>query len=732
MKSNPKNYLQGILSLLGLSKESSPVSEEVLLRAARFACKNADFSFTNNRISALQPVLETLKGKTSNNWFDFSELTLEKAVFPKKEKPTELTIQNRITAIEKAINPSGENLLNALHFHTSLLAVSEKLTDLPLFDFIKTTAAIAYCIENGNGQLRLAGGSISGIQSYLYDIVSKRASKLLKGRSFYLQLLSDSLAERFLETFGLSDAHIVYSSGGGFYVLMPDSDNVKDDFENFKSTVIKQIYERHGINLTCEFAISDAFDEKGETPKIWDGLLIKLNEAKNQRLSHNSELLKDLLGFVDEGGADDDENSKFTRDTVTNDQILRAEAEAFDEDGNLVHRFTNAQKFLGEDLRDAEFWVSSREKFHKNCFTDPLGYFHLLCVEHPNELPDGAKVQMLNHPRPTANFIFYGGNKIPVNLKTESINGETFYEGDPKTFDQLALGDRLDRLGILRMDVDNLGKIFSEDIGSPASFARYSAVSRSLDWFFKGYLNTIHAEVCAASGQKFSERTVIIYSGGDDLFIVGRWLETLEMSCRIQEDFKLWSGGNLTISGGVAILPDKFPVMQGANLAGEKEKTAKGYCLDNGSETPCKKDETGFRHKNAICFFDHTLNWENEMPVVEDLKKMLEHWLDPKVGGMDASILQKIDQHAQSRKEQEKHGDSPRWIWNMVYDFGRFAQKTKDQLIADNLRELAKKATLEDFEFKQKKRAVPFLYILQTAARWVELERRTLKNDSNP
>lgn len=723
-------YLRAICHALGLPGDDSGISPEKITAACQWASGlGTEYQLQPYRATALQPVLATLGGKRTSYWLPPVALTLSREFFPTPEKPASL--ETRLEALKEGLKTASEETrLTCLQYHASSLAISESLPDLPLYDFIKTAAAILHCLEHGNGQLRLAGGSISGIQSYLYDIVSKRASKLLKGRSFYLQLLSDSLTERFLEEFGLSEAHLVYSSGGGFYVLMPDYDKVKDDFEDFKSDVIKKIYKRHGINLTCEFALSECFDEKANIPKIWGDLLDKLDAAKTQRLSHNHALLKDLLNYVDEGGADNDANSEFTRDTVTNDQILRSEAETFDEDGNLVHRFTNAQQYLGRDLRDANFWISSKNRFHEKCFTDPLGYFHILEEKKPKNLPAEAKTQILNQPHTTEDFIFYGGNKIPVNTKTETIDGEIFYEGDPKTFDQLALGDRLDRLGILRMDVDNLGRIFSTGIGSPESFTRYAAVSRSLDWFFKGYLNTIHAEICEASKQKFAERTIIIYSGGDDLFIVGRWLEVLEMACRIQEDFKKWTDGNLTISGGLAIMPDKFPVMQGANLAGDKEKAAKDFSLN------------GQKLKNAVCFFDQTLNWDIEMPVVKEWKNKLKNWIE--IEKLDNAILKKIDQHAESRKEweREKAKDikhqikeklNPKWVWTMIYDMGRFANKIKNVDVASEVKTMASDATIGDFEFKQKKRAVPFLYLLQTAARWVELERRTLKsNDSNP
>lgn len=707
-------YLQAICHALGLPGDSGGIPPEKIALACRWAA-GAEYRPEPYEARALQPVLATLKNRKTDLWMPPVELSLESSFFPTPEKPNSTDLEKRLADLKKSLaSATPQNRLTCLQYHASTLAVSESLPDLPLYDFIKTAGAILHCLDHGKGQLRLAGGSISGIQSYLYDIVSKRAGKLLKGRSFYLQLLTDSLTERFLETFVLSDAHIVYSSGGGFYVLMPDYDEVFGKFEDFRSEVIKQIYKRHGINLTCEFALSESFDENADTPKIWDELLQKLQESKTQRLSHNLALLEDLLYPIEQGGLT-------VRDEITNEEITDPDDVDYigrDDDQITVKKSTKQQvEVLGKNLKSAKYWATAQQDVRAtgDWFTDPLGYQHRLFSQKPNEV----NFKELNEVNATNPFAFYGGNKTPLfteeNIQfADSIETEV---GDPITFDALAHAEKgatLNRLGILRMDVDNLGKIFSDDIGSPASFARYAAVSRSLDWFFKGYLNTIHGEVCEASGQKFSERTVIIYSGGDDLFIVGRWLETLEMACRIRKEFKKWSGGNLSISGGVAILPDKFPVMQGANLAGEKEKSAKNYLLD------------GQKLKNAVCFFDQTLNWENEIPVVEELKKMLERWL---AAGVDNSILKKIDQHAKSRKEQEKYRESPRWIWNMVYDFGRFSQKRGLELLAPEIRELAKRATLEDFEFKQKKRAVPFLYLLQTAARWVELERRTLLKD---
>lgn len=93
-------------------------------------------------------------------------------------------------------------------------------------------------------------------------------------------------------------------------------------------------------------------------------------------------------------------------------------------------------------------------------------------------------------------------------------------------------GEGFKRLGILRMDVDNLGRIFQEGFGeNRSSFSRYAALSRSFDWFFKGYINTLWKG-------HFSNSTYIVYSGGDDLFLVGRWNDCIAFAELIRTEFR--------------------------------------------------------------------------------------------------------------------------------------------------------------------------------------------------
>ena len=86
-------------------------------------------------------------------------------------------------------------------------------------------------------------------------------------------------------------------------------------------------------------------------------------------------------------------------------------------------------------------------------------------------------------------------------------------------FDQLAdASDGVKWLGVLRMDVDNLGGVFRDGLGESATISRMSTLSESLRLFFEGYLPQRCRDYNASRTPEILE---LIYAGGDDLFLVG-------------------------------------------------------------------------------------------------------------------------------------------------------------------------------------------------------------------
>lgn len=153
-----------------------------------------------------------------------------------------------------------------------------------------------------------------------------------------------------------------------------------------------------------------------------------------------------------------------------------------------------------------------------------------------------------------------------------------------------AASEGVPRLGVCRMDVDNLGQSFVSGYECAAesdpvkrqhfvTLSRTAAFSRQMSLFFKGYINPILSgefEHCRAL------QVAVVYSGGDDVFLVGAWTDVLEGARRIREALRRYTCGALTISAGIGIYGDHFPIRQAASLTAGLEDEAKSLPHKDG------------------------------------------------------------------------------------------------------------------------------------------------------
>jgi len=156
------------------------------------------------------------------------------------------------------------------------------------------------------------------------------------------------------------------------------------------------------------------------------------------------------------------------------------------------------------------------------------------------------------------------------------------------------------RVGVLRMDVDSLGAVFSRGLPSDDGLlVRLAALSWNLNLFFKGYLNVL------CRGKDVS----IVYGGGDDLFIVGAASQVVELALEIRSAFEQFVGQNpsMTVSAGIAIFDSHFPLYLMAKEAGRVLKLAKEHPNGVG------------RAKNAATLFEVTLGWDDVQRALEDV-----------------------------------------------------------------------------------------------------------------
>lgn len=249
------------------------------------------------------------------------------------------------------------------------------------------------------------------------------------------------------------------------------------------------------------------------------------------------------------------------------------------------------------------------------------------------------------------------------------------------------------KIGVLRMDVDNLGQIFARGLHNP-SFARLAELSWRLNAYFKYYLPS-HLEQARGSllphnmGEKLAVN--IVYAGGDDLFLVGSWDGAMESGLAIRNDFSEYVGGHeeIHISGGLVMAHHKMPLYKLAKDADDAEKLAK----NNG--------------RNSFAFLDKAFTWDN---VVKDFQKKLlgelfgpvtrreaSHLVPTKESGFTVGFFQKIFaliheyERRQQRLEEEqanptRPAPSPYWVLPHIHYHLARGCKGKEESAAGNFK----------------------------------------------
>ena len=444
-------------------------------------------------------------------------ISLTKDCFPKKgkeQKAGETHFVNQLQANIKNLqkdNPHvlADNLLQLLYRYASFIPANGQSPDVSLYDQTRVASAIGICLYdtlkeqplNPEKPMLLIGADFSGIQSYIYQIVSKHAGKNLKGRSFYLRLLSDAVLGCLIKRLNLYNANIIYDSGGCFYLLAPNTRTVKDAFEDAVGYIEKQMFQSHQTSLYVAIeCIEVSREEIGNhssangLSNIWQALFAKRDRKKQNRFGHLIE-----ANYSDFFSPKDVDGKK--RDAITgNDFSKDDEVVKFNGD-QLISRLNDQQIKLGKALKECDcIAVTESEascwKEHVSIQPAYIGrYYYLLSfkdvrnnVEFIKEHAEDISIRLLNGRHGDCDYI------LPSDM-THCVVDLEFYGGNTfngNTFEEMCDNDNLSRLGVLRMDVDNLGSVFQSGIPKEkASLTRYAALSRSFDFFFSGYINNI-------------------------------------------------------------------------------------------------------------------------------------------------------------------------------------------------------------------------------------------------
>jgi CRISPR-associated protein Csm1 len=548
-------------------------------------------------------------------------------------------------------------------------------SDVSIFDRARVAAAFASCLAVHGGdpssasapRFRLVTLGLGGIQSFIFRHISpldepdteRGRTKQLRGRSFYVTLLTTLAARRLLEATGLPAVNMVLDAGGRVMLLLP----VSEKMEVLLANGIRYVREWFASHLAgairMDLTVGEVLDESA-----FDDTAFAATFRRAGELLEESRLRLPMERFQDDGGWLDDA-------WVDTTFGLQIDTKGFQE---MLER-------LGGALPKAKYVAI--EDTGRGLLRKPIeivGYPVELHLEMP---PRGTTWTLGLSPELsfasliTANHVPLATVEDVTRLETSpsTDQGEVLINsaddderpraGTMLTFSHLAclsvsetdeaIGHAM--LGALKADVDHLGLVTGYGLGHDVSLARVGSLSRSLDLFFKGFLTE--------ALQTRYPHVYTVFSGGDDLFLIGPWYDLVRFLPDLHEWFRRQAARNphVTVSAGLAFTKAQTPVR-------ELARAAEG-ALDAAKEK-----------RNQITIGTTTLSWDGLNDALE-LHRMLYEASMTKVKGKRAaansSLVYRLQAYAVMAQRAESRMGSDqafsmadlKWRAQLAYDLKR-------------------------------------------------------------
>jgi len=673
---NPSTAMQKIISIADhLSSGCDRSKQEIM---------ENDNKFFEQPLRSIFDKIKLIKAENiEEKYYDLKKLESNN-VFPDKNIKS-LSSDDYIELFDK-FDTDMKNLKNLNHEHylkalDSLLehylwCIPSSTIDEPdvsLYDHLVTTAAFASVLykyheesetlfdeksisDYKEEKFLFISGDLSGIQNYIFDFKkSSYAAKILRARSFEIQAFSDTTALFILEELGLPKFCRIMNAGGRFILLLPNTKKVKDELELIRKKVEQICIDKYFGELTLN--ISQGVEANGKDIQIGNAPDLFMSISKDVQKSKTKKLQSVLIEKSDHIVSIEYEKFTSSQDLCP---VCGKRAKFADELCELCNRL----KGFGSKISNSKYLFYYNGNTNYN---DSLKFIDNIQLMTSENILNKSYPYHINHF--SSGFpTIYTPYFVPVNKENTVLSFEELAEKS----------DGREHIAMFKADVDNLGAVFSIGV-TKISISRYATLSRMLDFFFSGYINfLIKTEF---------KYIYTVFSGGDDLCVIGPWTEIIKFSLRVQEEFFRFVGNNssVTISGGIALASKKLPIK---NIAKNAE--------NNLDESKLKDEE-----KNKITIFDTTVSWENFKNLIKIGDEINEYIKKDDISIGIVYRLLEYGNRYRAVKKGDLSGSNPLWHSHIKYDAARNIKNVK-------LRDMFLKFVLENIEEIR----IPVSYIL--------------------
>lgn len=521
-----------------------------------------------------------------------------------------------------------ENLRFLLYKYLSFVPQSTEkfgIMDISLYDHLKVTAMIALSLYDyvekkrlkvskyedlkklkDEPVLLLVEGDVSGIQKFIKNVSSKGALRSFRGRSVFIDLFQEIVVDEILQTIGFFRTNVHFVGGGHFYLVISNTEENVRRLEQVKKKVNEWLLDRSAdlklviawetMTLAEVEDLSDVF-KKFKQEDVFKRLKENIQLSKLQMYS--SEELKRMFD-VDSlkiTARKDFRTCKVCGKRVEELFALREDQEP------VACDFCKQMYEFGKQVMRARYFSE-----------DPDGDFEIL----------GQRYSFSQEPMSGKNYVLGIGEIEPVDSAQFVFIDMASY-AKHEELEEIAEESKGKKLACLQADLDRLGEIFKKGL-EKRTLSRISTLSRLLTYFFKYRVRQI------AEGKNI----VIVYSGGDDLFILGGWEDVLDFTYQMQKDFRKFTGDNpnMTYTASFVLFDEKETISKVKEMAEQMEHLGKEKrnCLvfSHGLQRTIKSGREKIEKAQILSWEDFT---EKTYVAYKELSQLVE--------SVDRSIIRK-------------------------------------------------------------------------------------------
>ncbi len=603
--------------------------------------------------------------------------------------------------------------LSAEKFVYGLIAIMQRYTwcvpasttdepDVSLYDHSVTTAAFAVSLwiyhketntmkaeeirNKDKKRLCLLGGNLSGIQKYIFNLRKERVkggSRLLRARSFEIQMLGEASARYITDGLGMTPIQNIMNAGGRFLLVAPNLPRINEQYNMVATDIEQWCFGKYlgqlSVIMATPVAVSrDDFrqDKFSKTYELIENAGINAKQKRHQR-----HLLTGNDWDVSRAIISDDYDLFKTRNTCSACGVMPTQ-----EEGVALCHACNGLTELGRDLPYADRYVWTRNDPSGSGVSNLNFFDNNICIsvvrKDRKDPRDSFLVEKVDAYEPGKGY-----RQSAQHLPSES--------GKPLTFEDLAekaLNGKkgVPHLAMLKADVDNMGKIFREGLEARFSVSRYATMSRMLDAFFSKCLHELL--------ETESPNVYTVFAGGDDVCLIGPWNAIFDLAPKIDQKFKQFMGynHNITISTGIILAHQGLPVPLMADYAESALAKAKQY-----------------PGKNCANVFEINIGWDKWDTVSDWIKffnEGLEDYEANEKNGFSKGVVRSLlslRKFALPPAGNKHKKDSIPWRAHLKYMLGR---NVNDENKRIHIEKLAAFGNESEHEWKLLK--VPLTYVI--------------------